>query len=140
MKRYLWFIIFSFLTLSSIAQVFKGKIVNEKGEPVPYASLYLKELRWGFTTDDNGCFQTELKPGHYTCEISSLGYTGQSLSIQMPAGGLEKNVVLAERIYSLNEVSVVKGAEDPAYAVMRRAIANAPYYRTQELVLLLKPI
>ena len=58
MKRYLWFIIFSFLTLSSIAQVFKGKIANEKGEPVPYASLYLKELRWGFTTDDNGCFQT----------------------------------------------------------------------------------
>ena len=53
MKRYLWFIIFSFLTLSSIAQVFKGKIANEKGEPVPYASLYLKELRWGFTTDDN---------------------------------------------------------------------------------------
>ncbi len=45
MKRYLWFIIFSFLTLSSIAQVFKGKIANEKGEPVPYASLYLKELR-----------------------------------------------------------------------------------------------
>lgn len=131
MKRYLWFIIFCFLTLPSIAQVFKGRIANEKGEPVPYASLYLKELRWGFTTDDNGCFQTELKPGHYTCEISSLGYTGQSLSIQMPAGGLEKNVVLAERIYSLNEVSVVKGAEDPAYAVMRRAIANAPYYRTQ---------
>ena len=60
-----------------------------------------------------------------------MGYTGQSLSIQLSARGVEKNIVLAERIYSLNEVNVVKGAEDPAYAVMRGAIANAPYYRTQ---------
>lgn len=131
MKKYLCFIVLCFLTLPSIAQIFKGRVANERGEPVPYASLYLKELRWGFTTDDNGCFQTELKPGHYTCEVSSLGYTGQSLSIQMPGRGLEKNVILVERIYSLNEVNVIKGAEDPAYAVMRKVIANAPYYRTQ---------
>ena len=131
MKRYVWFVVLCFWTLSSIAQTFKGRVTDEKGEAVPYAALYLKELKWGFTTDDNGCFQTELKPGHYTCEVSSLGYTGQSLSIQLSARGVEKNIVLAERIYSLNEVNVVKGAEDPAYAVMRRAIANAPYYRTQ---------
>lgn len=131
MKRYVWFVVLCFWTLSSIAQTFKGRVTDEKGEAVPYAALYLKELKWGFTTDDNGCFQTELKPGHYTCEVSSLGYTGQSLSIQLSARGLEKNIVLTERIYSLNEVNVVKGAEDPAYAVMRRAIANAPYYRTQ---------
>ena len=62
----------------------------------------------------------------------SQGYTRQSLSIQKPAKGLEKNVILAEYIYSLNEIcSMVEGAEDPAYAVMRRAIANAPYYRAQ---------
>ena len=131
MKRYVWFAVLCFWTLSSIAQTFKGRVTDEKGEAVPYAALYLKELKWGFTTDDNGCFQTELKPGHYTCEVSSLGYTGQSLSIRLSARGLEKNIVLAERIYSLNEVNVVKGAEDPAYAVMRKAIANAPYYRTQ---------
>lgn len=31
----------------------------------------------------------------------------------------------------MREVNVVKGAEDPACSVMRKAIANAPYYRTQ---------
>ena len=39
--------------------------------------------------------------------------------------------MLAERTYSLPEVSITKGNEDPAYAVMRKAIARAPYYRTQ---------
>lgn len=131
MKRYLWLMTLCFVAMSAVAQTFQGRVTNEKGEPVPYAAFYLKELRWGFTTDDNGRFQTELKQGQYTCEVSSLGYTGQRFSIRMPAQGLEKNVVLAERIYSLNEVNIVKGAEDPAYAVMRKAIAYAPFYRTQ---------
>lgn len=131
MKKQLCILALCFYTLPTIAQLFKGKVTDEAGVPIPYASLYLKELQAGFTTDDNGCFQTALKQGHYTCEISSLGYTGQTLTFQMPAGNLEKNVVLAERIYALREVSVVKGAEDPAYRVMRKAIANAPYYRTQ---------
>lgn len=131
MKRYLWLMMLCFVAISTVAQTFKGRVTNEKGEPVPYAAFYLKELRWGFTTDDNGNFQTELKPGQYTCDVSSLGYTGQRFSIRVAAQDLEKNIVLAERIYSLNEVNIVKGAEDPAYAVMRKAIAYAPFYRTQ---------
>lgn len=131
MKRYLWLTLCLLMTLSAVAQTFKGKVSDEKGNPVPYAALYLKELKWGFTTDDNGCFQTKLQQGSYTCEVSSLGYTGQSIVIQVPAKGFEKNIVLTERIYALNEVNIRKGAEDPAYGVMRKAIANASYYRTQ---------
>ena len=131
MKRYFWLIALCLWTVVSFAQTFKGKVTGENGTPIPYAALYLKELKWGFTTDDNGCFQTTLKEGNYTCEVSSLGYMGQTLLIKVPAKGLEKNVVLVERIYSLDEVNVKKGAEDPAYAVMRKAIANAPYYRKQ---------
>lgn len=117
------------LSLSAVAQVFKGRVTDTKGSPVPYASLYLSELKSGFTTDDSGCFQTTLKAGTYTCEVSSLGFTGQTLQLRIPATGLTRNIVLAERIYELREVSITNGGEDPAYAVMRRAIANAPYYR-----------
>jgi hypothetical protein len=45
-------------------------------------------------------------------------------------GDTEKDIVLDERVYPLREVSIVKGSEDPAYAVMRQAIARAPYYRS----------
>lgn len=117
------------LSLSAVAQVFKGRVTDIKGNSVPYASLYLSELQSGFTTDDNGCFQTTLKAGSYTCEVSSLGFTGQTLQLQIPAAGLTRNIVLAERVYELREVNITNGGEDPAYAVMRRAIAKAPYYR-----------
>lgn len=122
MKRYLGLLLLCFLGLSAFAQTFRGRIMDKAGNPIPYASLYLKELQSGFTTDDNGSFQTALKPGLYTCEVSSLGYTGQTISLQMPVGNLEKNIILSEQVYALREVSVVKGSEDPAYAVMRKAI------------------
>lgn len=127
------FLLFTFLLLSLtvVGQTFKGRISDTKGNPVPYASLYLAELKSGFTTDDNGCFQATLKEGSYTCEVSSIGYAGQTLRFQLSASGLTRDIVLAERVYELHEVSVRKGGEDLAYAVMRRAIANAPYFRTQ---------
>lgn len=36
MKRYVWFAVLCFWTLSSIAQTFKGRVTDEKGEAVPY--------------------------------------------------------------------------------------------------------
>ena len=131
MKRSIAFALICSFTISLWAQTFKGRVVDLAGNPIPYAALYLKELKTGFTTDDNGCFQTSFPAGQYTCEVSSLGFDGQTFSFSISAGDVEKNIVLSEQIYSLREVNVVKGVEDPAYSVMRKAIANAPYYRTQ---------
>ena len=131
MKRSIAFALICSFTISLWAQTFKGRVVDLAGNPIPYAALYLKELKTGFTTDDNGCFQTSFPAGQYTCEVSSLGFAGQTFSFSISAGDVEKNIVLSEQIYSLREVNVVKGVEDPAYSVMRKAIANAPYYRTQ---------
>lgn len=131
MKYCILLFVFLLFSLSAAAQTFKGRVADSKGNPVPYASIYLKELKSGFATDDNGCFQTTLKAGSYTCEVSSIGFTSQTLQLRIPASGLTRNIVLAERIYELREVSVTKGSEDPAYAVMRRVIASAPYFRRQ---------
>ena len=97
----------------------------------PYAALYLREMKSGLTTDEHGRFQTKLSAGQYTCEVSSLGFISQTFTFQMLNRDYEKDIVLAERTYSLPEVNITKGNEDPAYAVMRKAIARAPYYRTQ---------
>ena len=131
MKRAIWLFSLILITILSFAQTFRGSVTDDKGNPVPYAALYLREARSGFTTDEHGQFQTKLAQGRYTCEVSSLGFTSQAFSFDMPGHDYEKNFTLAERIYSLPEVNVVKGGEDPAYAVMRKAIARTSYYRTQ---------
>ena len=58
MKRSIAFALICSFTISLWAQTFKGRVVVLSGNPIPYAALYLIELKTGFTTDDNGCFQT----------------------------------------------------------------------------------
>ena len=74
MKRSIAFALICSFTISLWAQTFKGRVVDLAGNPIPYAALYLKELKTGFTTDDNGCFQTSLPAGQYTCEVSPFPY------------------------------------------------------------------
>jgi hypothetical protein len=78
-------------------------VTDEKGSPIPYASLYLVELQTGVTTDDNGHFQTTLKQGRYTLEVSSIGYSKERLQVDVVGDVLERNIVLHERIYQLGE-------------------------------------
>ena len=122
--------IFCILSSSTYSQIFKGRVTNNAGESIPYASLYLREISSGFVADDNGYFHATLTPGTYTCEVSSLGYTQQIFTVQIRTEGLEKNIELAERVYELREVSITRKNEDPAYDVMRKAIAYSSYYRT----------
>ena len=98
MKRSIAFALICSFTISLWAQTFKGRVVDLAGNPIPYAALYLKELKTGFTTDDNGCFQTSFPAGQYTCEVSSLGFAGQTFSFSISAGDVEKNIVLSEYI------------------------------------------
>lgn len=131
MKKLNLYLLLSFLfSFPAFSQVFKGRVTAGDGEPIPYAAFYIHELSSGFTTDDGGYFHTVLQPGKYTCEVSSLGYTRQLITIEMGKNDIERNIVLTERIYQLKEVNITKDNEDPAYTVMRQAIAYAPYYRT----------
>ena len=129
MRLKILLLLLCFFSLSAFSQVFKGKVIADNGEPIPYATLYIHEISAGLTTDDNGYFHTVLKPGKYTCEVSSLGYTRQIITVEIQNKDIEQDIVLNERIYQLREVSITKDNEDPAYAVMRQVIAYAPYYR-----------
>lgn len=123
------FTLFAFLSLPVIAQTFSGRVTTETNEPLPFAALYIREISSGFVTDDNGNFRTTLPAGRYTIEVSSLGYNKQTVTVNIPHDGLETTIVLTEHVYQLREVQITRSDDDPAYAVMRQAIAHAPRNR-----------
>lgn len=45
MKRSIAFALICSFTISLWAQTFKGRVVDLAGNPIPYAALYLKELK-----------------------------------------------------------------------------------------------
>lgn len=109
--------------------VFRGKIVDRSGLPVPYATVYIHEKSTGVSADDKGEFSINLDRGTYICEVSSMGYKRERFTVEIDAGQLFKNIVLDEEVYRLNDVYFRGRGEDRAYSVMRKAIAKAPYYR-----------
>ncbi|MGK0413374.1 MAG: iron complex outermembrane receptor protein [Polaribacter sp.] len=70
--------IFLFLFVSTLANAqsyqLSGKVIDKNKEPLPGASILVKELKKGTSADLDGNFSFTLNKGTYTVEVSFLGY------------------------------------------------------------------
>ncbi len=132
MRLILLSILFLYSAISAHSQALKGTIVNDSGEPIPFAVLFIKELSQGTGANKDGYFEVKIKPGVYHCSFQSLGHQTLEQVVEVKSEGAALQIVLVEKPYMLAEAEVGIGkAEDPAYRVMRRAIGMAPYYLNQ---------
>ncbi|WP_289005049.1 DUF5686 family protein [uncultured Parabacteroides sp.] len=131
MKVYSLIVLCCLLPLHLFAQLLTGKITDVSGEAIPNATLYIREVALGITADDNGEFQASLKKGSYTCDFSSLGYERKTLPLTIDKAETHLSVAMEKKVYALKEVIISANREDPAYAIMRKAIGMAPFYLHQ---------
>ncbi|QNM84721.1 TonB-dependent receptor [Polaribacter pectinis] len=75
MKKNIFFL-FLFTSILVNAQSFTltGKVVDEDKQPLPGATILVKETKKGTSTDFEGKFTLELSKGVYTIEVSFIGY------------------------------------------------------------------
>jgi hypothetical protein len=111
------------------AQIVTGRIVNEQNEPVPYATLFIQELKEGTITNAEGNFRIQVPRGNYHFVIRSLGYLQIEKDIQVDSDSLRLDLVMQRQEFEIKEVLVFPGKEDPAYFIVRKAMARAAYYR-----------
>ncbi|MCD4769092.1 MAG: DUF5686 and carboxypeptidase regulatory-like domain-containing protein, partial [Bacteroidales bacterium] len=129
MIRYPIILTLLFTLISSInAQSLKGKIINSEGKPVSYATVYINELKHGTTANIKGEYILNLKPGSYTIFYQSLGFSPTVKNVTISNADKNLNITLQIQYYEIPEVRVTSTGEDPAYAIMRKAIGLAPYY------------
>jgi hypothetical protein len=130
-----FFLLFLFIsgTYSSMAQGIRGRITNAKGEPLPYVTIYSPTAKAGANSNVNGAFELKLPKGTHQINFQSIDYKTQSVQTEIGANWTEKNIVLEEQVYELNEVKIRVTKENPANYIMRKAIGAAPYYRRQVL-------
>ena len=121
-----FFVIFSPSIIK--AQILKGKITNESGQPVQYATVYIQELKHGTTANTKGDYEIRLPAGKYVVTFQSLGYSPVFYNVTISNQIIIKDVVLPFQYYQIPEVRITATGEDPAYGIMRKAIGMAPYY------------
>ena len=127
-------IILSFFFLMSIfsnvhAQLY-GVLSDSQGEPLVYANIYVKGTSIGTTTNNDGIYSLELSPGSYEVIFQYIGYEQKSKTIDL-VDKLELNLVLEDESINIEEVQVLANAEDPAYAIIRKAIKKRKFYKDQ---------
>jgi hypothetical protein len=113
------------------AQVIRGKVTGTSGEPVPYATIYIQELKQGTTANTRGVYEIRLPPGKYLLICQSLGFEPMFAEIVLSDKDVTKDFILPEQYYEIPEVRISASGEDPAYVIMRKVIGLAPYYLNQ---------
>lgn len=105
-----------------------GKVTNEKGELLPYASVFVKGSTQGTTTNNQGVYFLELDPGNYTLVCQYIGYGRIEKSVSVSNSSVSLDFTLSIQQTTMNEVVVRANAEDPAYEIIRNAIKKRKDY------------
>ena len=146
----LWsvFFIASAVTASTTGKIV-GRVTDEKGEPLPGASVAIEEARLGGTTDADGFYViVSVTPGKYKLTASMVGYhsvvkeevavrvdftTTVDFELRETELELEEMVVVAER------PPVDPDKTDSRYVVTAEEIERTPILRNVTEVLELEP-
>ncbi len=112
-------------------QGIKGTVTTEAGEPLAFASVYIRNLQDGVPTNESGRYEFKLAPGLYDVVVQYLGYASQLRTVEIKSEWVTLDFSLASQVINLSQVEVQAGAEDPALTIMRKAISKSTYHRLQ---------
>src|SRR5688572_10185677 len=74
MKPILLCLLFFHVTIFSFAGKISGLITDDKGNPLPYASISVKGTNKGTNANSSGRYAISLNPGQYTLVAQYVGY------------------------------------------------------------------
>jgi hypothetical protein len=114
------------LTIQAQAQYFKvsGVVMNVNKEPLPLASVGIRELHTGIITKDDGSFEFSLERGKYEFVVTMIGYQTKVVSIQVNNEDVVQDIVMDIDSSSLSEVVIRVKAKDRAEEIIKNVIQN----------------
>ena len=105
-----------------LANTIKGVVKDSKGNALPFSSILLKGSARGTTANSKGQYSLQIDAGNYVLVCQHVGYKTEEKNVAVTKNETEQNFVLEEQQYTLKEVVVKSGSEDPAYEIIRQTI------------------
>lgn len=131
MSKNLFIIVFILFPSSLFSQIIHGVVTSYEKKTIAFATIYIEELQTGTSANQQGRYEVHVKPGTYTISFRSMGFTPQTEIITVTDNNINLDIELNIQSYILTGVTVRADAEDPAYSIMRKAIARAPGFINQ---------
>ena len=115
-------LLFLLFSIANFAQI-KGTVSDSKGNPIPFANIYIKDTYISTTSNDQGNYELNIKSaGNYTILFQYIGYKTHKETVSYNLTGKEINVVLYDEDIQLNEI-VISNKVNPANEIIKKTIA-----------------
>lgn len=131
MRNYGLLFIYLCFCSPSFAQI-TGKVVDESGDPLPYVNIYIQNSTIGTTTNLEGVYTLQLGTGNYTVVYQYVGFKSIAKRIEIDNNKNQViDLTLVPETYEMDEIVIAADAEDPAYAIIRKAQAKRKFHKDQ---------
>lgn len=131
-KCYTIFFYILLAAFSARATGIKGHVTDNKGESLPYATVYVEGTTLGVTTNASGDYELSLEAGSYKVICRYVGFRASVFPVTISAGQtVTHSFVLEEESTQMAEVVVRASDEDPAYKTIREAIRRRKFHLDQ---------
>ncbi len=118
----------SFLAL--LGATVTGKVTDEKGEVLAFASITVKNTAKGVVANSQGLYSLSLDPGEYILVCQYVGYKTEERRIRVAGENKVEDFRLLPQNLAMPEV-VIRRGEDPALKIMRQAIKKREEHNRQ---------
>ncbi len=123
----IWVMLFPMFAFAQQPEI-SGTITDQGGRHLPFTAVYAANTTLGTLSNEHGIYHLSLKPGNYTVVYRLIGQRQATVKINLQKDTM-LNIVLQPEIYRLKEARV--SGIDPAYGMIRQAMAKRRYYRKQ---------
>lgn len=103
--------------------------MDENGDPLPYASVYVRNSTNGTAANSEGEYRLTMERGDYEIVFQYIGYQQKIEPVSIGDKPVRLNVRMEPANLQISEVVIT--TEDPAYRIMREVIARRKYYKTK---------
>ena len=132
MRYFLFTVAFILLSFPGFGGTLKGHITDQKGEPLPYATIYVEGTTNGVNANGNGDFELVISPGLYKVVCQYIGYKQSSFNITIKDNEVvNHSFTLKDETLEMKEVVIHANSEDPAYPIIRNAIKKRKFHLNQ---------
>jgi len=131
LHKALIFILILLLPKCLISATLSGKVIDSKGQIIPFASIKISKLNIGVNSNIKGIYSIQLSKGDYEIICTSIGYKIYEKKITINNNDIDFDIILEDQTYELKEVVVQNKAEDPAYQIIREAIKTREIHAQQ---------
>jgi hypothetical protein len=129
---YLSLLILACTFTNLLAQQIKitGTIKDTSGQPVSFASVYIKNTSKGTSANIDGAYSINVDKGTVILSFRAVGYKTSETTLNTDANAVQ-DVTLNPEAYTLQGVTIAANAEDPAFEIIRQAIKNRRTHLTE---------